>query len=392
MADVSSGAWLSPAQKKIVGTGVTVIALGVIILFAYGVFLLTRGFVVQFQHVLFPLAIAGILATLLQPLVDFFNQRLKLSRNASIVLLFLFVFGVFALLLVYAIPILFQQLLGFLDFLPRFAGQILQTLEEQMPWAVSWLNERLEGESLQGNIESLINGNGDSLKAAALQILGTLEATGNILFGLVGLAAAYAVIPVYLFYLLKRQNSGWELVEGQLTFLRSGLREDILFLGRKFVDLLVSFFRGQILIGLLMAVLFVIGFWAIGLKFAVLFGVLIGLANIVPYLGTILGISLVFPVALFQEEGGWVQVGLAALVFMAVQAISDYVFMPWIMGDKTGMGPMLIIFSIFFWGTALGGILGMILAIPLTAFFLVFWLLLRDKYLPQWKEQGSGLE
>ena len=52
------------------------------------------------------------------------------------------------------------------------------------------------------------------------------------------------------------------------------------------------------------------------------------------------------------------------------------------MGDKTGMGPMLIIFSVFFWGTALGGLLGMILAIPLTAFFLVFWRLVRDKYLP----------
>lgn len=46
------------------------------------------------------------------------------------------------------------------------------------------------------------------------------------------------------------------------------------------------------------------------------------------------------------------------------------------------MSPMLIIFSIFFWGVALGGLLGMILAIPLTAFFLVFWRLAREKYLP----------
>lgn len=388
MAEASTTSLLSETQKKIVGAGITVVAIGVIVLFAFGVFSLIRAFVLEFQHVLFPLAIAGILALLLQPLVEFFNTRLKLSRNASIVLLFVLVFGIFALLLIYAIPLLFQQLLGFLDFLPRFVGHLLHALEEEMPWAVAWLNERLAGETLRENLEAFISQNGESLKTAAFQILGTLEATGHLLFGLVGLAAAYAVVPIYLFYLLKRRSSGWKLVEDQLTFLQPGLRDDLLFLAKKFVDLLVSFFRGQILVGILMAILFVIGFSTIGLKFAVLFGVLIGLANIVPYLGTILGITLVLPVALFQEEGGWLLVGLGAIIFIVVQAISDYVFTPWIMGDKTGMGPMLIIFSIFFWGTALGGILGMILAIPLTAFFLVFWFLIREKYLPRWKEQG----
>ena len=57
-------------------------------------------------------------------------------------------------------------------------------------------------------------------------------------------------------------------------------------------------------------------------------------------------------------------------------------FTPRIMGNRTGMSPMLIIFSVFFWGIALGGIIGMILAIPLTAFFLVFWRLAREHYLP----------
>jgi len=379
-------AFFTPSQRKIVASGLAVLAVGVLLLFFFGIFYLIRGFVIQFQHVLFPLAIAGILATLLKPVAEFFHRRMSLSRNGSIVILFLLIFGLFAGLAIIALPVLFQELLAFLDFLPRFGDRILAAIHDNLPWLVSWLNERMEGDTLKENLEAFLSQHGESIQTAALQILMTLESTGTYLFGLVGMAAAYAVIPVYLFYLLKRDASGWDIMEKQLSFLKTDLREDFLFLAQKFVDLVVSFFRGQILVGLLMAVLFVMGFSVIGLEFAILFGVLIGLANIVPYLGTILGISLVVPMAFFQEGGGWILVALAAVVFLVVQALSDYLLVPWIMGDKTGMGPMLIIFSIFFWGTALGGILGMVLAIPLTAFFLVFWLLLREKYLPKWNE------
>ncbi|MDP4694541.1 MAG: AI-2E family transporter, partial [Opitutales bacterium] len=102
----------------------------------------------------------------------------------------------------------------------------------------------------------------------------------------------------------------------------------------------------------------------------------------IPYLGTMLGIVTVLPLAYFQEDGSTTLIVLCAVVFGIGQILTDYVFTPKVMGDKTGMGPMLLIFSVFFWGTALGGLLGMILAIPLTAFFLVFWRLARDKYLP----------
>lgn len=386
----SSETLLSPAQRKICAAGLTILAVGAIVLFLFGVFQLIRSFVVQFQHVLLPVAIAGILATLLQPLVELLHGRLRMSRLGGIVVLFVLMFGVLTVILLYAIPTVFQQLLGFLDFLPRFGERFLTFLESQTPWVIEWMQTRLDGGSFRETVQNFLVQNSEAIRTTLLQVLLTIGSTGNYVFGMVGLAAAYAVVPVYLFYLLKKERSGWEIVQEQLSFLKPNLREDVLFLAKEFVDILISFFRGQILVGLIMAVLFVIGFELIGLRFAVLFGLLIGLANIVPYLGTIIGITVVLPVALFQEEGGWLLVGLGALIFMAVQAISDYLLVPWIMGDKTGMGPMLIIFSIFFWGTALGGILGMVLAIPLTAFFLVFWLLLRDKYLPRWKEESSG--
>ena len=94
--------------------------------------------------------------------------------------------------------------------------------------------------------------------------------------------------------------------------------------------------------------------------------------NIVPYLGTILGLVTVLPIAYFQPDGGIATMGFALGVFTVVQLFESYFLTPRIMGQSTGLHPLVIIIAIFFWGTALGGILGMILAIPLTAFFVVF--------------------
>jgi predicted PurR-regulated permease PerM len=72
------------------------------------------------------------------------------------------------------------------------------------------------------------------------------------------------------------------------------------------------------------------------------------------------------------------------VVFTIVQLIESYFLTPKIMGDKTGLHPMAIIVAIFFWGSALQGILGMILAIPLTAFLVVFWRLAKERYIDEW--------
>ena len=78
------------------------------------------------------------------------------------------------------------------------------------------------------------------------------------------------------------------------------------------------------------------------------------------------------------------QFAFLIVVFTLVQLIEGYVLTPRIMGDRTGLHPLAIIVAVFFWGSALEGILGMILAIPLTAFLVVFWRLAREKYIGEW--------
>ena len=85
----------------------------------------------------------------------------------------------------------------------------------------------------------------------------------------------------------------------------------------------------------------------------------------------------------FQEGGGLGTVAGVLIGFLVVQLLEGYILIPKIMGDRTGLHPMVIMIALFFWGSALGGIFGMILAIPLTAFLVVFWRLAREKYMSE---------
>jgi predicted PurR-regulated permease PerM len=154
----------------------------------------------------------------------------------------------------------------------------------------------------------------------------------------------------------------------------------VVYLVREFLGILVAFFRGQLLIGLIMGVLYATGFSITGLKFGLAIGLLTGLLNIVPYLGSILGLSVALPLAFLQPGGGLPLVGVCLAVFCAVQAIEGWFLTPRIMGRQTGLHPVAIIVAVFFWGKALGGVLGMMLAVPLTAFFVTAWRFVRRKY------------
>jgi predicted PurR-regulated permease PerM len=183
-----------------------------------------------------------------------------------------------------------------------------------------------------------------------------------------------------LFVFLLSRNEPLSKHTDQLPFLTPAVRADVAFLLREFVGIVVSFFRGQMLIGLIMGILLALGFSRVGLKFGLVIGLALGVLNIVPYLGTIVGLAVAVPLAFFQPDGGWKLVGMVLLVKIVVQCIESWLLTPKIMGDRTGLHPAVIIFSIFFWGTALDGMLGLVFAIPLTAFFVTAWRFASQKY------------
>ena len=368
---------LTPAQRKLVGFALGFAAICAI---AGLIFVLLSGvarFISAFSSVIWPLAVAGIMALVMRPVVTFFERRLKLKRPVAVLLLYAVFVLLVAGLLVTFLPALISQIIEFIAYLPVLWQKSVAWSELNFPEWLRIVRPYLDNPTVKAALDGL----GQQAQDLLGHLAPTLKSAGAGIFGLFGFVASVAVIPVYLFFFLLSNNDPTKALPEHLPFLKKEYRDDVVFLIREFLGILVAFFRGQMLIGFIMGVLLATGFSIGGLKFGLAIGLLTGLLNIVPYLGSILGMSVALPLAFLQPEGGGLPlVGICVGVFIAVQAVEGWFLTPRIMGKQTGLHPVAIIVAVFFWGKALGGILGMMLAVPLTAFFVTAWRLVRRNY------------
>lgn len=350
--------------------------LGAIALLIVAIVVLGRliGF---FSSVLWPLAVAGVLALILRPLVQVIERRLKLRRFSSVILLYGVVVLLTTLGLVLLLPPLIEQLINFLSYVPELWDRALAYVNLHYPQWSELAQRHLQNPTVRNMVDSIM-AESQTLFTHAVP---SLRAAFGGVIDVFAFITHLAIIPVYLFFFLLARGEPTRNLGRHLPFLRPGVRDDVVFLASEFVSIVESFFRGQILIGLCMGVLFAVGFSIIGLKFGLVIGLALGVLNIIPYLGTILGLAVSLPLAFFQPGGGWQLLGLVILVKIIVQCVESWVLTPKIMGHHTGLHPVAIIVAVFFWGTAFGGVLGMLLAIPLTAFFVTAWRLAKFKYL-----------
>jgi predicted PurR-regulated permease PerM len=367
---------LTDGQRRLVGFATAFLALMVSAGLLGAAFWVLAWAVGRFSGVLWPLALAGIVALILRPAVDLLERRLHLRRLAAVIVLyvlFLLAVGGLALLVV---PPLVAQVLDFVSYLPSFWQRVVDYAQQHYPEWIAVAHRYADNPAVRNTLHALAG----ELQGILGQVMPSLRAAGAGVLALFSFATGLAIIPIYLFFFLLSRAEPTSKLADHLPFLTPGVREDVVFLAREFVGIVISFFRGQILIGLIMGVLLAAGFTLIGLRFGLVIGLALGVLNIVPYLGTIVGLAVVLPLAFFQPDGGWALVGLALLVKIIVQAIEGWFLTPKIMGGRTGLHPVVIIVAIFFWGAALGGVLGMVLAVPLTAFFVTAWRLLKRKY------------
>ncbi len=418
-------------------------------LFAVLVLILNKTFDL-FAGVIWSLAVSGMLAILLRPIVTFFEDKLNLGRMSSILLLYLLVIGSSGSAIWFLGGEVISQTREFIgsaadwpakleakakkslppetweafseqaevfkeywkDLLgPKDPALVLQLepkhqliydslgIDERETFRALDSEERIDFLELAevAQRKAYLGRKNLEMRNQAMEVMEkqggqiaekSAEVLKSAWSGLLGLFAKItylAVIPIYLFYFLSSNRNFFDDLDQELSFLSDSLRQDLVFLIREFVGILVAFFRGQLLIGMLMGVGYAIGFSLSGLKFGITLGLLFGLLNVVPYLGSIVGIVTTLLVAYLQpagiaETGQWSILVGCGLSFAVVQLIESYYLTPKIMGQQTGLHPVVVMVSIFFWGTALGGILGMIFGIPLTAFIIIAWRLLCRKY------------
>ena len=369
---------LSAQQKRIIAAGITTFAAIVIIATAVVCVIYTARFFDAFDSVFLPLAVAAVFAMVLDPWYDWLQSRLPSA--VALILVFLSVLlplglmaGVFGTLIV-------TQLSDLLSQLPELWASIVSWFQENRPRLDAFLSKS----ELRSQVTETLKNPSGPVSALADHLARSIASAGSNIAAAIFAFLGWVIVPVYLaFFLMMPRLRPESLKREHFPFLKTGTAEDAIYLIREFFQLVVVFFRGQIVIALLQGILFAIGFSLAGLEYGAVLGLMLGFLNIVPYLGSMVGLSVCLPMAWFQDGGGMTLLALVLLVFMVVQMIEGYLLTPKIMGDATGLNPLAIIVGIFFWGAALNGILGMILAIPLTAFAVVIWRLAKEKYIGQ---------
>jgi predicted PurR-regulated permease PerM len=146
----------------------------------------------------------------------------------------------------------------------------------------------------------------------------------------------------------------------------SRFKDELVFVISNINDCLIVFFRGQVLVALCDGVLYGLGFLIIGLPYALLIGVMGTFLTMIPFLGAITTCGTALVIALVQY-GDWLHPALVLGVFGFVQLMEALVFQPKIIGNRVGLHPMTIIVALMVGTNLLGGVMGGILAIPLTA-------------------------
>jgi predicted PurR-regulated permease PerM len=369
----------SERQRTTIATAITILSAIVILVAVGALFWIVGAFLVKFSAVFLPLAVAAVAALVVKPYYEAIATRLKLGRVPALFVVFLsFIVPVAGLGWFFG-DLLVDQVKGLVEAFPRWWAATVEWVSARSPQLVHIYNETALGQAVGDAVEGQSGAVVD-----VFQYLGRrmVSAGAGVLSG-VAILLGWVVAPIYFAFFLMADTPQTDKLERFLPFLKSETRKDLLYLFREFVNIIVAFFRGQLIIAFLQGLLFAIGFTLVGLKYGFVIGLALGFLNIVPYLGNIIGLGTALPLAFFQSGGGLVRVLLVLTIFAAVQMIEGYFLTPKIMGDRTGLHPVVIIIAILFWGSALNGIMGMILAIPLTAFLVVFWRLAREKYMPE---------
>ena len=368
-------------QAKILWTSVTALAVGVL-LALIALLTLGVGWVVNaLSSVLIPLAIAGVIAYLLDPIVDWFQKKRGFKRQNAIILVFCIAVLLVGGVVGSVVPSLISQVSELTTEFPKqtkkfqlSVSSIVNMGDPAKPTNTS-TNAPAKPVWFEMPREWMKNVGVTNEKAREFMVDAVSKISGWALeqlkkvMSLFGFLAGLALVPVYVFYFLLEKrgiNQNWT---DYLPVRDSWIKEEIVFVLRSINDCLIVFFRSQVLVAMCVGALLTAGFLAIGLEYAILLGVMAGLLGVIPYLGVALSLIPAFVLAMIQfvPEDGWLKPVLILVWFAAVQAMEGLFISPKIIGDRVGLHPLTIIVAVMVGTTLLGGIMGGVLAIPLTA-------------------------
>lgn len=408
-------------------TGVAMLIIGVLLV----VLIWVIGQVFSFlQPVLVPLLVAGIVAYLLDPVVCLLEKR-GLSRLWSVVTVFCLMLVALALLVAAVLPGIQRGRQSLREFMaPKVALAVVDGAstvgQESSVAPVPAESATTDHENLLANLaRSLhklrlskrhgmvgwalteVSDEGDALPLpdAAAEAPRTLEffwrtragrlleeykgvigktawnwlsagvsASSSKVFGFLGLVLGMIMVPVYLFFFLKDSAGIRDHWHDYVPLKASRFKTGLVGTLQEINGYLISFFRGQVVVAAIDGILVGIALAIYDLPYGFLIGIFMAMLGVIPYIGNILCLIPACIIGYLHAQGEapfglspWGYVGGVVVIFVVVQQINSLVTAPKIVGDSVGLHPLTVIFSMLFWSVVLGGFVGALLAVPMTA-------------------------
>lgn len=314
------------------------------------------------KNVLLPFCLACLLSYIMEPFVEF-NQRL-LHRKGRVLSVFVTLFDValiVALVFYFITPIVTDEINEMVKMVKDYSAKsvTIPFIPENITNAIEKkynISELIA--QLESGKNSILLDRGETLVTSTVELL---------MHSLEWLLTFVYVIFILIDY--DRLGAGFELL------IPDKYKPAVLQIANDIKDSMNRYFRSQLLIAACAAVFYCIGFSIVGLPMAIVMGVIVGILYMIPYFQYITVIPVVIICFITSLDGSvdfWAMIGKCGLVYVISQCICDYVLTPKIMGKSMGLNPAIILLSLSVWGTLLG-IIGMIIALPLTTLLLSYY-------------------
>ena len=325
-------------------------------------------FLAAARDALSPFILAAVLAYVASPAAGFLEKKLSPSASAG-VLVALIIIVLLALPLAVA-PLFVRQTAHFLEAAPSVAARAAEWLGGALPGIAEQLRG-LDFAALAGRAAGEVEA--DKAAAAAGAVFGFF---GKGLSALAGFFTFAVITPLAAFYFLRDRHK----IAGELAdSLPPRWRDETMAVVHDLDGVLGEFLHGQLSVMAVMSVLYGAVLWFAGLEFALTIGVISGVLTFIPYVGFVFGVALATLAAVGQFES-WQEFVLIWALMGAGSALESMFITPWLVGERVGLHPVLVLLSLLVAGS-LFGFSGVLAAVPLAAALLVMFRHLRRRYI-----------
>ena len=317
--------------------------------------------------ILTPFLLAGIIAYIFNPLVTKI-ELWKINRSLGTILVMVFLLCILTALIIIITPLFERKISLLIEKMPVYLETIRSGL---VPWLETQLGINLQLDAAQ--LKLVLQQHWQDTGGVLAKLIPSIQSSGVATMEFV---LNMLLMPVVLFYLLRDWAHLVKLIDETIP---RHWHEQVNELANASDKVLAEFLRGQLSVMLIMSFCYVTGLWMVGLEFALPIGIIAGVLVFVPYLGLGIGLVLATLAALIQFQD-WSALLQVWLIFGIAQLLESMVITPWLVGNRIGLHPVIVIFALLAFGQ-LFGFVGLLLALPASAVLLVWLRHVRKQYL-----------